>query len=182
MLIERSMHPQFVSNTYLVADREGGTAFFVDAGGPVEPLVAAADRLGVTPTHVLLTHHHFDHVSEVGALKERWPSLVVLADPREEIDGAAEWADQTIGELDGRALHTPGHTGGMLAFVVEGTDVFTGDTLFRGSVGGVRSPWPTGYADLRSSIMDVLMKLPPETRVHPGHTDPTTIGDEWESN
>jgi hydroxyacylglutathione hydrolase len=182
MLIERSMHPQFVSNTYLVADREGGTAFFIDAGGPVEPLVDAALRLSVTPTHVLLTHHHFDHVSEVGALKERWPSLVVLAHPAEGIEGAAAFADQTIGELDVRALHTPGHTGGMLAFVVGGSDVFTGDTLFRGSVGGVRAPGATGYADLRSSIMDVLMQLPPETTVHPGHTDPTTIGDEWETN
>jgi len=182
MLIERSMHPQFVSNTYLVADREGGTAFFIDAGGPVEPLIEAADRLGVTPTHVLLTHHHFDHVSETDALLARWPSLVVLAHPTEGIEGAAEFSDQTIGELSVRALHTPGHTGGMLAFVVDESDVFTGDTLFRGSVGGVRAPGSTGYADLRSSIMDVLMKLPPETRVHPGHTDPTTIGDEWESN
>ena len=182
MLIERSMHPQFVSNTYLVADREGGTAFFVDAGGPVEPLIEAADRWSVSPTHVLLTHHHFDHISEVDTLRSRWPSLQVLAHPTEGIEGAAEFSDQTIGELSVQALHTPGHTGGMLAFVVEGTDVFTGDTLFRGSVGGVRAPGSTGYADLRSSIMDVLMQLPPETVVHPGHTDPTTIGEEWESN
>ena len=59
------MHPQFLSNTYLVADGQGGPAFFVDAGGPVEPLIEAAERLELTPTHVLLTHHHFDHVSEV---------------------------------------------------------------------------------------------------------------------
>jgi hydroxyacylglutathione hydrolase len=182
MLIERSMHPQFVSNTYLVGDREGGTGFFIDAGGPVGPLIEAADRLSLTPTHVLLTHHHFDHVAELDALRERWPSLQVLAHPAEDIDGAAPFADQTIGELDVRALHTPGHTGGMLAFVVGGTDVFTGDTLFKGSVGGVRAPGSTGYADLRTSIMDTLMSLPPETRVHPGHTDPTTVGDEWEAN
>ena len=80
------------------------------------------------------------------------------------------------------SLLTPGHTAGMLNFVVNGTDVFTGDTLFKGSVGGVRAPGSTSFADLRHSIMDVLMKLPHETRVHPGHTDPTTIGDEWESN
>ena len=182
MLIERSLHPQFVSNTYLVGDREGGTGFFVDAGGPVEPLVEAASRLSLTPTHVLLTHHHFDHVSELDALRERWPDLVVLAHPAEGIEGAEAFSDQRIGGLDVRALHTPGHTGGMLAFVVDGSEVFTGDTLFRGSVGGVRAPGSTGYADLRTSIMDVLMALPPETRVHPGHTDPTTIGDEWESN
>jgi hydroxyacylglutathione hydrolase len=182
MLIERSLHPQFVSNTYLVADREGGTAFFIDAGGPVEPLFAAAERWAVTPTHVLLTHHHFDHVSEVGALRSRWPDLSVLAHPAEGIEGTGEFSDQRIGGLGVRALLTPGHTAGMLAFVVEESDVFTGDTLFKGSVGGVRAPGSTGYDDLRASIMDVLMALPPETRVHPGHTDPTTIGDEWESN
>ena len=70
MLVERALHPQFVSNTYLVADGRGGPAFFVDAGGPVEPLIEAAERLGLEPTHVLLTHHHFDHVSEVGALPQ----------------------------------------------------------------------------------------------------------------
>jgi glyoxylase-like metal-dependent hydrolase (beta-lactamase superfamily II) len=182
MLLERSMHPQFVSNTYLVGDQEGGTGFFVDAGGPVEPLLEAADRLGLRPTHVLLTHRHYDHVSEVGSLLERWPSMEVLAHPIEGIEGAAPFSDRTIGRLEVRALHTPGHTAGMLAFVVDGTDVFTGDTLFKGSVGGVRAPGATGYADLRASIMDTLMALPPETRVHPGHTDPTTIGDEWESN
>jgi glyoxylase-like metal-dependent hydrolase (beta-lactamase superfamily II) len=70
----------------------------------------------------------------------------------------------------------------MLSLLVDGTDVFTGDTLFKGSVGGVRAPGSTSYADLKSSIMDTLMSLPRETRVHPGHTDPTTIGDELEHN
>ena len=64
MIVERACNPQFVSNTYLVADGEGGPAFFVDAGGPVGPLIEAADRLELTPTHVLLTHHHFDHVCD----------------------------------------------------------------------------------------------------------------------
>jgi hydroxyacylglutathione hydrolase len=60
--------------------------------------------------------------------------------------------------------------------------VFTGDTLFKGSVGGVRAPGSTSFEDLKHSIMEVLMKLPPDTVVRPGHTDPTTIGDEWENN
>jgi hydroxyacylglutathione hydrolase len=83
MIVERSLNEQFLSNTYLVTDGEGGPGFFVDAGGPVAPLVDAAKRLGVEPTHVLLTHHHFDHVSEVGALRKRWPKLEVLVDPLE---------------------------------------------------------------------------------------------------
>src|SRR5271156_2084757 len=83
MLVERASHPQFLSNTYLVADGEGGPAFFIDAGGPVAPLIDAAERLDLEPTHVLLTHHHFDHVSDVGELLERWPKLQVLISERE---------------------------------------------------------------------------------------------------
>jgi glyoxylase-like metal-dependent hydrolase (beta-lactamase superfamily II) len=70
----------------------------------------------------------------------------------------------------------------MLSFRVNDAAVFTGDTLFKGSVGGVRAPGHTTFEDLKASIMDVLMALPHETVVHPGHTDPTTIGDEWEQN
>jgi glyoxylase-like metal-dependent hydrolase (beta-lactamase superfamily II) len=86
------------------------------------------------------------------------------------------------GALEIEPIHTPGHTAGMLSLLVSGTDVFTGDTLFKGSVGGVRAPGSTSYADLKSSIMDKLLKLPPETRIHPGHTDPTTVAEELEHN
>ena len=208
MLVERALHPQFVSNTYLVADGRGGPAFFVDAGGPVEPLIEAAERLGLEPTHVLLTHHHFDHVSEVGALRSRWPSLQVLISSREkELLSDAEAAGAEAGQTDGmqtieardslsfgalevRALHTPGHTGGMLSFLVEDTGeegateaaVFTGDTLFKDSVGGVRAPGHTTYTDLRDSIMGTLMELPPDTQIYPGHADSTTVAREWDSN
>jgi glyoxylase-like metal-dependent hydrolase (beta-lactamase superfamily II) len=78
-------------------------------------------------------------------------------------------------------LHTPGHTSGMLSFLVEG-NVFTGDTLFKGSVGGVRAPGHTTYEDLRRSIMDVLLTLPPDTVIRPGHTDATTVAGELEEN
>jgi glyoxylase-like metal-dependent hydrolase (beta-lactamase superfamily II) len=81
------------------------------------------------------------------------------------------------------AVATPGHSPGSTCLVAPGLGtVFTGDTLFKGSVGGVRAPGSTSYADLRSSVMDTLMSLPRETRVHPGHTDPTTIGEELEHN
>jgi glyoxylase-like metal-dependent hydrolase (beta-lactamase superfamily II) len=87
-----------------------------------------------------------------------------------------------IGALRIEPLHTPGHTAGMISLLIDGSDVFTGDTLFRGSVGGVRAPGHTTYADLKSSIMDTLLALPPETRIHPGHTDPTTVAEELETN
>src|SRR5438874_1444763 len=62
MLVERSMHPGYLSNAYLVADEEGGTAVYVDSGAPLEPLLAAAERWRVTPVAVLRTHGHSDHV------------------------------------------------------------------------------------------------------------------------
>jgi glyoxylase-like metal-dependent hydrolase (beta-lactamase superfamily II) len=181
MIVERSLHPQFLSNTYLLASEDGAEALFIDAGGPLEPLFEAVERRGLTPTVVLLTHHHYDHVCELDAIKERWPDVRVYADEREGIEGAGPFADGAYAGLDVRALHTPGHTGGMLSFVV-GDEVFTGDTLFKGSVGGVRAPGHTTFADLRESIMDKLLQLPPQTTVRPGHTDPTTVADELEHN
>lgn len=186
MIVERSLLPDFLTNTYLVGD-PGGAAFFVDAGGPVAPLIEAAEREDMTPTHVLLTHHHYDHVVALPELLERWPGMEVLIHPAERDLVEAATGDLIPGEalqIGGahiEVLHTPGHTAGMVALLVDG-QVFTGDTLFKGSVGGVRAPGSTSYADLKSSIMDVLAELPPETVVRPGHTDPTTIGDELESN
>jgi hydroxyacylglutathione hydrolase len=207
VIVECSMHAQFLSNTYLVADGEGGPAFFVDAGGPVAPLIDAAERHALEPTHVLLTHHHFDHVCEVGALRERWPQIEVLISPLErdllaaasvpadaaQSGNGAEPAIGTIdagdtlqfGALEVRALHTPGHTAGMLSFLVhDGAEagVFTGDTLFKNSVGGVRAPGHTTYTDLRDAIMGTLMELSGDTIIYPGHADSTTVAAEWESN
>src|SRR5262249_58934462 len=62
MLVERSMDPGWLSNAYLVADEEGGTAVYVDSGAPLEPLLEAAERWNVRPEYVLRTHGHGDHV------------------------------------------------------------------------------------------------------------------------
>jgi hydroxyacylglutathione hydrolase len=188
MIVERSMSPGWLSNTYLVAAGPHGDALLVDAGGPMDPLFAKADELGLTVTHVLLTHHHGDHVAELGAIKQRWPDAEVLihAGEREHVAGATgdlePDAELELAGLTVRTLHTPGHTNGMLSLLIGGTDVFTGDTLFKNSVGGVRAPGSTGYADLKHSVMDVLLRLPPETTIRPGHTDPTTVAEELESN
>jgi glyoxylase-like metal-dependent hydrolase (beta-lactamase superfamily II) len=192
VIIERSMHEQFLSNTYLVADELGAHAVMIDAGGPVQPLLDVLDRMRFQLTHVLLTHHHFDHVQELDKVLERHPGTPVLIHPaeRDQVSGATGTMEpgHTIdsGALSIEPLHTPGHTAGMLSLLVgdpaHPTDVFTGDTLFKGSVGGVRAPGHTTYADLKSSIVDTLLALPPETRIHPGHTDPTTVADELERN
>jgi hydroxyacylglutathione hydrolase len=187
MIVERSMHPEWLSNTYLVGDKAGGQGVIIDSGGPSEPVLEAVERHGLTVEHLLLTHHHHDHVAENHVYKERL-AVEILAHPLEaehllDVDRTIDPGDELeVGELQVRPLHTPGHTAGMLSYLVSGTDVFTGDTLFKGSVGGVKAPGSTGFEDLKHSILDVLMQLPPETRVHPGHTDPTSVGAEWEEN
>jgi hydroxyacylglutathione hydrolase len=186
MILERSMSDPWLSNTYLVAAAPGGDAFLVDAGGPVAPLLERIEADDLTLTHVLLTHHHHDHVAELDQVLERWPDTQVLAHPQERVPGSTgdlePGSELDIGGLSVRALHTPGHTAGMLALLVDGTELFTGDTLFKNSVGGVRAPGSTSYDDLKHSVMDVLLALPGETRIHPGHTDPTTVAEELEHN
>ena len=86
------------------------------------------------------------------------------------------------GGLELQAIEIPGHCRDQLAWLAGGTDVLTADCLFKGTVGGTGGGGETGSTDHKRSIMERLMKLPPETRVHPGHTLSTTIGDEWESN
>jgi glyoxylase-like metal-dependent hydrolase (beta-lactamase superfamily II) len=174
------MDPTWLSNAYLVADRAGGNGFFVDSGAPLEPLVAAVERLELQVTHLLTTHGHGDHVAHHDELERRF-GAVVLADPAEQVPGAEPLAHGDVvetGELRAEALRTPGHSPGGLSFVVNGEICFTGDTLFAGSVGGTRD----SFDDVRRSVMDILMGLRPDVRVFPGHTDETTIGWEWEHN
>jgi glyoxylase-like metal-dependent hydrolase (beta-lactamase superfamily II) len=164
VLVEKSMHPEWLSNAFVIADREGGTALFVDSGADVAPLVAAAERWGATPAGILRTHSHHDHVVHEDDLRRRFGIDVVAS------TGEWEW-----GGLAVRGVATPGHSDDMVAFLV-GDAVFTGDTLFKDAVGG-------GNLDqVRASVMDVFMALPDATRVLPGHTDETTIGRERAEN
>ncbi len=156
------MHPSWLSNAYLLADDQG-IAVFVDSGAPLEPLLVVAEREELTPTHLLITHGHADHVAGNDQLVDRFGLEVTT--------GAVETGDLRI-----EVVATPGHSDDGVSFVVANELCFTGDTLFKDAVGG-------GSADeVRRSVMDVLMTLPPEVRVLPGHTDETTIGREWEEN
>jgi glyoxylase-like metal-dependent hydrolase (beta-lactamase superfamily II) len=188
VIVERSMNEDWLSNTYLVADELGSQAAMIDAGGPVEPLLDVLRRMRFELTRVLLTHHHHDHIAKLDQVRQAYPNAQVLIHPleREEVPSATGTMEPgtaiDVGAIVIEPMHTPGHTAGMLSLLANGTDVFTGDTLFKGSVGGVRAPGHTTYDDLKRSIMDTLLTLPPATRIHPGHTEPTTVGEELERN
>ena len=188
MILQRVEQAEWLSNAYLAVDEIGGTGVLVDSNLATDPLVERAEREGTTITHLLLTHHHYDHVVGAEKLGERFGVPVVAHEACKEILG--DVVTDTIGDGDVletgglriEALHTPGHCADHLALRINGDDCLTADVLFRGTVGGTRAPGATGLADLRSSIMDRLMKLPREARIHPGHREPSTIGEEWDSN
>jgi hydroxyacylglutathione hydrolase len=157
------MHERYLSNAYVVAGAEGGDAFFVDSGAPVEPLIEAVERWRLTPRAVLRTHAHGDHVEHEDDLCDRFGIEVVTRDTE-------------AGGLQAEARFTPGHADDHVVFVVNRELLFSGDLLFKDAVGG-------GDAEtVRRSVMEGVMTLPPETWVLPGHTDQTTIGREWELN
>ncbi len=178
----------WLSNAYLVVDEASGTGVLIDGNDELEPLLERAERDGIQITHVLVTHPHGDHVAGLAEARRQLgdPPLVAHAECAAELEDevAVTLADgETLdtGGLRIEAIHTPGHAAGHLAFLVDGADVFTADVLFKGTVGGTMAPGASGFNDLKASVMR-LMELPPETRVHPGHREPTTIGEERESN
>jgi glyoxylase-like metal-dependent hydrolase (beta-lactamase superfamily II) len=188
LIVERTENPQWLSNAYLVAEGAGGKGVLIDGNDELAPLLEHAERDGIEITHLLLTHPHLDHVAGLSEARERLggPPLLAHAEAAAELDmevtrTLADGEKLTAGGLEIEAISTPGHAAGHLALLVGGGDVFTGDVLFKGTVGGTMAPGASGFADLRSSVMR-LMELPPETRVHPGHREPTTIGAEREGN
>jgi hydroxyacylglutathione hydrolase len=150
------MHPDWLSNAYLVWDEGTREAYFVDSGAPLEPLLEVVDREGLTVTALLTTHTHPDHVAGDAELERRFG----VSGVRE-----ADWA---------QSIPTPGHADDHITFVA-GDLCFSGDLLFKDAVGGGDA------AQVRESVLR-LMELPDDTKVYPGHTEETTIGREREEN
>jgi len=139
------------------------------------------------------THGHNDHINAAVEVADATGAPIMLhpddlmlwnaVHPDRRPEPLHDGQLITVAGITLTVLHTPGHSPGAVSLhAPELGVVFTGDTLFKGSVGGVRAPGHTSYADLRSSIMDTLLTLPPTTTIHPGHTDPTTVAEELETN
>jgi glyoxylase-like metal-dependent hydrolase (beta-lactamase superfamily II) len=186
MIIERAQHPIWLSNAFLVAEGEGGHGVLIDSNGVEDPLLDRIDASSITISHLLVTHRHPDHVVRVAELAGRLGVPVLAHALAQDVPGVTGvLADGDVvrsGTLAIEAIAVPGHCPDQLALLVNGTDCFTADCLFAGTVGGTMGGGPTGYADQVRSIMERLLTLPGETRIHPGHCHMTTVADELEHN
>jgi hydroxyacylglutathione hydrolase len=185
MEIHRTESDAFLTNAYLVDDG-AGHGVLIDGNGVGAPLLEIASARGLELLGLLLTHDHFDHVM----LDDyRDLGLPVYAHPAtaDRLEGVSvdhllsDGEVLRLGALRVECLFTPGHAAGHVAFLIDGSDVITGDVLFAGTVGGTRAPGATGISDLRASLRR-LSALADQTRVHPGHRAGTTIGAEKADN
>ena len=204
MILEALTVGPFQENCYVIGDEGTGAGALVDPGDEAARIALAVEQTGLEIDRILITHAHIDHVGAVAALVDEYACPVLMHAEAEPMlqqlptqammmglrFGKVPAVDRHIedeevlevGALRLRALYTPGHAPGHLAFYVEGEGlVFSGDALFAGSVG--RTDLFGGDTDLlMRSINERLMTLPDETRVYSGHGPQTTIGDERAHN
>ena len=199
--IETVSYPSDFANTYfLITDKQ---VIVIDPGSDGSSLAALIKNRGYELGAILLTHGHFDHINGAEFLQKEFKvkayiheaDLRMIDDPRlngadmfrfeghYDIKATSFYSDEAlaIDDLIIRTIHTPFHTPGSVCYYLEGQKLlFTGDTLFKGSIG--RSDLPLGSFRTISPSLAKLQTLPPDVAVYPGHGPKTTIGAELTYN
>lgn len=186
-----------MTNCYLLGDEEAGVCAVVDPGGSLDALLRMIDKSGLTPTMILLTHGHYDHVRAVPGLLEKYPDLPVYIHEKELCEADAwkkrwwlphqgknqrtydEGDTLTMGKYTFHVLHTPGHSAGSVVLLVDDF-MLSGDTLFGGACG--RWDLDGGSEEDILNSLARLGKIEREYKVLPGHGAATLLSREQEYN
>ncbi|WP_270670719.1 MBL fold metallo-hydrolase [Paraclostridium bifermentans] len=201
MIIEKFTDHLFGENTYLIADKNTREGAVIDPGGEVDDLMRFIKDNFIEVKYIILTHGHGDHIGCVPKLKEATNACIIadseekelLLDKKKNLSyrmhcGAIEFdADKYVnegdsiklGELKLKFIHTPGHTKGCMCIKV-GNHMFTGDTLFAGSMG--RTDLYSGDDNQMKKSLNRLKKYEDDIIVYPGHGPNTTMGIEKATN
>ncbi len=181
------------TNCYLLEDEHTRAAAVIDPGGDGARIEAQLRADGAELKRILLTHAHFDHTGGVAELHAAHPDVPVFLHPADASRLGSDvfppigaptvpYGDGDVvklGDLDIQVLHTPGHTPGGVCLLV-GDALFTGDTLFQGSMGRIDFEGGS-YEDIMASLAR-LAHLPGDFRVLPGHMDASTLERERKTN
>ena len=177
------------TNCYIVREEKG--CAIIDPGDAGDALANWLDNAGLIPEAVLLTHGHYDHVGGVEALRSRYAGLPVYVHEADthltpDLSRGLQWTHHynegdtlTVGGVDFRVLHTPGHTPGSVCLLA-GDALFSGDTLFAGSCG--RTDFPGGSWTQMLSSLRRLSKLEGNLQVLSGHGESSTLDAERSYN
>lgn len=197
MDIKRLVTGIYGSNCYIVMDENTKEAVVLDPGGDVDDIARTIDTMGASVKYILLTHGHLDHTTGVAELKTITKATVCISKLDDDLITKGEYlfgplikggADKLLKQgdiiriknLEITCIETPGHTPGGMCFLVQNC-VFTGDTLFAGSIG--RTDFTGGdFGSIITSIKSKLLTLPGDTIVYPGHEQISTINNEKLNN
>lgn len=188
----------YAANCYILVDEITNKSIIVDPGGSADDLLEFVERNKLQVEYIVLTHGHADHIGGVNELQESLNIPIMAHIDEEELlkDADKNLSSQmamgsvvikpsiflkegdqfSFGNINVEIIHTPGHTEGGMCLKI-GNDLFSGDTLFKGSIG--RSDLYSGNSSvLLDSIREKLLILNDNVKVWPGHGDATTIGEE----
>jgi glyoxylase-like metal-dependent hydrolase (beta-lactamase superfamily II) len=185
-------HPQHPhpSNGYIFFLEDGKTAALVDPAGVPANLMRAIDAGPYALRYILITHKHADHCDATADVARAFPQATIVMH-RADVAAIGAFGRSALPVADGeelpfgeaaaiRMLHTPGHTDGSSCFLFKST-LFTGDTLFAGSVGGAYGDAST-YGDILESVRTKIFSLDEATVLMPGHGPPSTVAEEKAHN
>jgi hydroxyacylglutathione hydrolase len=188
-------------NCYVVYDDKSLDALVIDAGDEPDKILKFIKSNNLKVSRIICTHAHFDHTGGIAGVREKTGAKVMLHIDDLEIYSRVEsqgalWGfhvvqpphpdlflgdgeEVVIGEAKLKVMHTPGHSPGGICLVADGI-VFTGDTVFAGSIG--RTDFYGGSIEALKVSFKKVLSLPPETKLLPGHGNWTTVEDEWQQN
>lgn len=192
----------YAANCYIVYDEENKEGIVIDPGGDAEDIIFEIKELDLNIKYIVLTHAHADHIAGIEGVKEYTNAQLAVHKLDESLlkNGLKNFSSKmatgivelnadillenrdiiSFGGLECHVIHTPGHTPGCISLKIEDS-LFTGDTLFAGSIG--RTDFEYGsYEEIINSIKSKLLTLPDNTKIYPGHGPSTTLKREKEYN